>query len=570
MIPVFFLDIEGNHKVLDMCAAPGMKTTQLLENLTLDTDEPPGVVMANDTDRNRAFMLVHTLKRLRTPAFMVVHHDARHIPTLKTTDKKEILFDRVLCDVPCSGDGTLRKSPDAWAKWTPTGGLNLHKIQVGIGMRGASLLKVGGSMVYSTCSFNPVENEAGVAELLRLSNGCLELQDMSDRLPDLKRAPGMHSWKIMGKDRVIYDKFEDCADPREAMLMPSMFSPSAEDAKAMHLERCMRLVPSHQDTGGFFVAVLKKVKPFNMNPTKVQMVLAKDPFATVDPSMAEADGDGEEEEQPAVEKSDDICKIYEKFGRCKYGANCKFQHKESEDGDKPLKAKSDTGGEEALTQLSASHSDVVEKLQRQFGLEDFPADQLFTRSSADTALPRTIYYVSEAIKEMISCDFRGRLHVINCGVKAFERVELKDPVVIAPYRVCQEMTKTLLPHMKKRKLKCGIRCFQNLLTRNNHEVSSITRLDTDSPEPLLQQLEAVDVGTLIIYADHNGGVIAMSCFKGKEKLQLYVGKDETEALKAQLTEAVGPAEPIKPAPEPEVVVEPAVAMEEKEPTHVTF
>ena len=44
-----------------------------------------------------------------------------------------------------------------------------------------------------------------------------------------------------------------------------------------------------------------------------------------------------------------------------------------------------------------------------------------------------------------------RLHVINCGVKAFERVELKDPVVIAPYRVCQEMTKTLLPHMKKRK-----------------------------------------------------------------------------------------------------------------------
>ena len=48
-----------------------MHPSQLLENLTLDTDEPPGVVMANDTDRNRAFMLVHTLKRLRTPAFMV-------------------------------------------------------------------------------------------------------------------------------------------------------------------------------------------------------------------------------------------------------------------------------------------------------------------------------------------------------------------------------------------------------------------------------------------------------------------------------------------------------------------
>lgn len=62
-------------------------------------------------------------------------------------------------DVPCSGDGTLRKNPDVWIKWKITHALNLHGVQYRIARRGAELLDVGGRLVYSTCSLNPVENE---------------------------------------------------------------------------------------------------------------------------------------------------------------------------------------------------------------------------------------------------------------------------------------------------------------------------------------------------------------------------------------------------------------------------
>jgi 16S rRNA C967 or C1407 C5-methylase (RsmB/RsmF family) len=53
------------------------------------------------------------------------------------------MFDRILCDVPCSGDGTLRKAPDAWVKWRPGMGLGLHHLQIAIAQRGIQLLKVG-------------------------------------------------------------------------------------------------------------------------------------------------------------------------------------------------------------------------------------------------------------------------------------------------------------------------------------------------------------------------------------------------------------------------------------------
>ena len=75
-------------------------------------------------------------------------------------------FDKVLTDVPCGGDGTIRKDKTILPRWTPAVSNSIHSVQLEIGWRGLSLLRVGGLMVYSTCSLNPVEDEAVVAAML--------------------------------------------------------------------------------------------------------------------------------------------------------------------------------------------------------------------------------------------------------------------------------------------------------------------------------------------------------------------------------------------------------------------
>lgn len=116
--------------------------------------------------------------------------------------------------------------------------------------------KVNGLMVYSTCSFNPIENEAVVAELLRRTRGAMELVDVRDHLPALRRMPGLKHWAVRDKT-AFYDSWEDAVQQSAYKIDKSMFP---GDAATLPLEMCMRFLPHHQDTGGFFVCVLKKVR----------------------------------------------------------------------------------------------------------------------------------------------------------------------------------------------------------------------------------------------------------------------------------------------------------------------
>lgn len=79
-------------------------------------------VVANDVDVQRCNLLIHQTKRMSTANLIVTNHEAQHFPSISMggdgqVAKSPLLFDRVLCDVPCSGDGTLRKAPDIWRKW---------------------------------------------------------------------------------------------------------------------------------------------------------------------------------------------------------------------------------------------------------------------------------------------------------------------------------------------------------------------------------------------------------------------------------------------------------------------
>ena len=264
MIPVKLLDAQPHHLVLDSCASPGSKTSQILE-VMLDK-HASGAVVANDASLQRANLLTHRCYRLEAAAknLLVINHDAQTLPL-----ELENTFDRILCDVPCSGDGTLRKSTDLWKKWSNSSGVELHSIQVNVVTRALRLLKHdgGGRLVYSTCSLNPLENEAVVVELLKRSQGAIRLVDCSKMLPGLKRLPGLTEWSVQdlktGKWYDTYDSYAKDNQTRSTKIKKSMFASKTTNL-AHNLERCFRIHPDLNDTGGFFVAVFEKVKPLPM------------------------------------------------------------------------------------------------------------------------------------------------------------------------------------------------------------------------------------------------------------------------------------------------------------------
>ena len=258
MVPTLLLGVAPGHRVLDMCASPGSKTQQLIEWL-----DGRGLVVANDADRKRCHLMVSRASKLLSPLLFAINHDARLLPEELTGADGVAApwrFDRVLCDVPCSGDGTLRKAPAIWRQWTVGSGNALHRLQLQIACKGARLLAVGGTLVYSTCSLNPVENEAVVAQLLKEFGGSLALVDVSSQLPQLRRRPGLATWRVWHRAK-WHDTWASMVDrfPRKCPRFETLFPPTAAEAAAMHLDRCLRLFPQDNDSGGFFVAVFEKV-----------------------------------------------------------------------------------------------------------------------------------------------------------------------------------------------------------------------------------------------------------------------------------------------------------------------
>merc|ERR1712059_143709 len=243
---------------------------------------PSGLVVANDQDSSRCCMLTTQVKRLQSPCLMITNHDAAFMPNFlvsretssdgpgesSTSEEPEnsttsldlvpLKFDRILCDVPCTGDGTLRKNADIWPKWNP---VNLHGIQYRIAKRGLELLEVGGKLAYSTCSLNPIEDEAVLARLLQETGDSVRLVEIRDKLPGLVCSPGLQTWVCASKEGEIYQKWDEVPEKiAKTQIRPYMFSPEDPEVRAgLHLERCARILPHQQNTGGFFVALLEKV-----------------------------------------------------------------------------------------------------------------------------------------------------------------------------------------------------------------------------------------------------------------------------------------------------------------------
>ena len=249
MLPVRLLTAEQNILALDMCAAPGSKTTQLGERL-----HPEGVVVANEPVSGRLNMLVSNKSRLGLANIVVTQHDGRHFGRLPPPG-----FDAVIADVPCTGTATTRKNRDVWWDWTPKEGRKMFKMQVEITARGASLLVPGGHLMYSTCSLDPVENEAVVAEVLRR---CPYLELVPLELEGIALHQGLTSWPVLDESGTPVPPQETDGLPffTQAHLAPNermamgIGEKEQEQEIAAQLPLCLRLWHEDNNTGGFFVA----------------------------------------------------------------------------------------------------------------------------------------------------------------------------------------------------------------------------------------------------------------------------------------------------------------------------
>ena len=179
MAPVGLLNAQPGERVLDLCAAPGGKSTQLASEMA-----GRGLLVCNEINGKRAQILSSNIERMGIANALVLNeHPAR------LAERFAGFFDKILVDAPCSGEGMFRKEPIAAEEWTPDTPAMCAARQLEILHSAAQMLRPGGRLVYSTCTFSPEENEGTVSAFLRAH------PDFSiETVPGTPFAPGRPDW----------------------------------------------------------------------------------------------------------------------------------------------------------------------------------------------------------------------------------------------------------------------------------------------------------------------------------------------------------------------------------------
>jgi len=517
MVPVAVLGCHSGLRILDTCASPGMKTLQMIDAAATS---PPlaeaergqgglsegesaaaaavlnsGVVVANELDGRRCCMLAHHVLRVRHPAGLVAHHSAVALPPLGGA------FDRVLCDVPCSGDGTIRKAPQLLTGWRPNRSNALHPLQLRIACAGAAQLRVGGRMVYSTCALSPVENEAVVAALLRRAAGALQLVDCEGLLPGLPRRPGLEAWEVRAGSRHCKSaaSLQSPAEANERGLsIPTSAWPPAGEAAARAglpgaLRLCWRLYPHLGDGGGFFVALLERTSA----PLPPDFLPGTEGEKTAETEVPSGGCEGEELELP----EEALCK--EALPEAQREASF------------------------AAAPASERTAALIEEAREFYGLEALPAGNFLVRTDGDG---RNIYLVSNALRDVLSGS--PEIKAMVAGVRVFDENRfLKSSA--CRLRLAQEGARWLAPLMRRRRCHANPAEMLQLLEGEKVLFNSL-----DEASPLRTSLETMDAqGSAVVSCELvPGAEIHAAAERGAECLSLFVNQHELRELRECLAE----------------------------------
>ena len=156
MAPVHYLEPKPGEKILDLCAAPGGKSTQIATSMNGE-----GLLVSNEINRDRAKILSLNVERLGVKNCMVLNETPEHL-----SEVFEGFFDKILVDAPCSGEGMFRKNEIATSEWSPENVIACANRQENILDFASKMLLPGGTLVYSTCTFAADENEESIFKFL--------------------------------------------------------------------------------------------------------------------------------------------------------------------------------------------------------------------------------------------------------------------------------------------------------------------------------------------------------------------------------------------------------------------
>lgn len=232
MAPAGLLGVRPGQRVLDLCAAPGGKTTQLAALLG-----GRGLLVSNEYNPGRARILSRNVERLAVANCLVLSEDPRRL-----AERFGAYFDRVLVDAPCSGEGMFRREQAAVRDWSPGTVASCARRQREILESAARMLRPGGRLVYSTCTFAPEENEGVISRFLHghpdftvLRPDCPQFSPgrpdwISDPAPGVERTVRLWPHRLRGEGHFAAVLEQSGGGPA-ADVPPEPFVPAPEALK---------------------------------------------------------------------------------------------------------------------------------------------------------------------------------------------------------------------------------------------------------------------------------------------------------------------------------------------------
>ncbi|KAF6170326.1 hypothetical protein GIB67_043016, partial [Kingdonia uniflora] len=498
-----------------------------------------------------------------------------------------------------------------------------------------AVLKVGGRMVYSTCSMNPIENEAVVAEVLRRCGGAVELLDVSTELLHLSRRPGLKTWKVRDKGLWL-TSYKYVPRYRRNAIVPGMFPSGSRDeletttpcglqehvgptgseheketasileeknqngvndgsengvgqskkivipidapqeVSSLRLERCMRIVPHDQNSGAFFVAVLKKlsdlpaVSDSTTNPNEcstdgekvlpkelsediiedstleLEINLSEDDTNQTDSRISKATSDvnllDEDLEESALElDSGDVCEEHNELEDTK------------EDGDVETGFDTAKGNQRSQAQgkwrgvdpvIFFKDESAINSIKTFYGIDQsFPLEDHLVARNTDAQRVKRIYYISKSVQDTIKLNFQAgqQLKITSVGLKTFERQSSKEGTdSYCAYRISSEGLPLLLPYVTKQILRVPLADFKHLL-----QYKTIKFADFVDPE-FREKVTELLLGCCVIVLNKgdqatpentkvDASTVAIGCWKGKTNVSVMVAPTDCQELLGRLS-----------------------------------